>query len=237
MRICTRCHINKEISEYHKTPRYPDGLSKVCKTCRNKRVMELYYYNKENPKEKIKDGFKRCNDCQIIKHLSEFNKIRKNTNKYRHHCKKCHNKKNKTYDNLKKDKIRERKRKYYEKNKEYIIKRTTAYNLDKYKNDIMYRIKNHIRGRVKAILKIKRMNKNNSFRNYLGCSLVELRKHLESKFTEGMNWENYGSGGWVIDHIIPLSSATNVHELYKLNHYTNLQPLWEKENKIKSDNF
>jgi hypothetical protein len=237
MRICTRCNINKELSEYHKTPRYPDGLSKVCKTCRNKRVMELYYKNKENPKTKIQDGFKKCNDCSLIKPYKDFNILSLKKEGYRHNCRSCQSIKDKIYAKKSADKIAARKRKYYEKNKEYIIKRTTAYNLDKYKNDIMYRIKNHIRGRVKAILKIKRMNKNNSFRNYLGCSLVELRKHLESKFTEGMNWENYGSGGWVIDHIIPLSSATNVHELYKLNHYTNLQPLWEKENKIKSDNF
>jgi len=51
---------------------------------------------------------------------------------------------------------------------------------------------------------------------------------LEKKFVGGMSWENYGK--WHIDHIIPLSSANNEDEIYKLCYYTNLQPLWSEEN-------
>ena len=43
-----------------------------------------------------------------------------------------------------------------------------------------------------------------------------------------MSWENQGK--WHIDHIIPLSSATNKDELYKLCHFTNLQPMWAIDN-------
>jgi hypothetical protein len=39
--------------------------------------------------------------------------------------------------------------------------------------------------------------------------------------------------GWHIDHITPLSLATTEEELYKLNHYINLQPLWASENQSK----
>jgi hypothetical protein len=46
-----------------------------------------------------------------------------------------------------------------------------------------------------------------------------------------MNWNNHGK--WHIDHMIPISSAKNEEEVLKLNHYTNLQPLWAKENLIK----
>jgi hypothetical protein len=53
---------------------------------------------------------------------------------------------------------------------------------------------------------------------------------MEKQFKNEMTWENYGFYGWHIDHIIPLSSAKNEEELYKLCHYTNLQPLWAKEN-------
>ena len=57
-----------------------------------------------------------------------------------------------------------------------------------------------------------------------------------------LNWENYGKYngefqyGWDLDHIIPLSTALTENEVYKLNHYSNLQPLCSKVNRdIKKD--
>ena len=50
-----------------------------------------------------------------------------------------------------------------------------------------------------------------------------------------MTLENHGHGvgKWNIDHIIPISFAKTEEEIYKLNHYTNLQPLWWEENMAK----
>lgn len=62
----------------------------------------------------------------------------------------------------------------------------------------------------------------------LGCDFKQLKSHLESKFTNGMNWDNYGK--WHIDHIIPIASAKTEDEIVALNHYTNLQPLWAEDN-------
>jgi len=66
----------------------------------------------------------------------------------------------------------------------------------------------------------------------LGCSLVEFKLHLESLFQPGMTWENYGSGRnkWNIDHRHPLSLAKSEKELYKLNHHSNLRPMWSQDN-------
>lgn len=62
----------------------------------------------------------------------------------------------------------------------------------------------------------------------LGCTYDELRKYMEAKFSVGMSWGNMHL--WHIDHIIPLATANTLDEVYKLNHYSNLQPLWALDN-------
>jgi hypothetical protein len=54
-----------------------------------------------------------------------------------------------------------------------------------------------------------------------------------------MNWENQGTY-WHMDHIIPISSAETEEDVYRLNHYTNFQPLYwldnlRKGNKVNSE--
>ena len=75
-------------------------------------------------------------------------------------------------------------------------------------------------------------------------SKEDVKKYLESKFEPWMNWENYGlyngelNYGWDIDHIIPISSTKTEEEVYRLNYYTNLQPLCSYTNRyIKKDKF
>ena len=73
--------------------------------------------------------------------------------------------------------------------------------------------------------------KSNSSENILGCSFEHFKIHLESQFEHWMCWDNYGlyngelNYGWDLDHIIPISSASTEEDIYKLNHYTNFQPL------------
>ena len=58
----------------------------------------------------------------------------------------------------------------------------------------------------------------------LGCTVGDLKQHLESQFVPGMGWHNHGE--WEIDHILPLASVdlTNREEFLRVCHYTNLQP-------------
>ena len=103
-----------------------------------------------------------------------------------------------------------------------------------YQNDILYSLKIKLNGRLHKVLKKNNLTKNYKFCDILGCNLQEFKLYFESKFTEGMSWELMGKEIH-IDHIIPCDSAKEEEQLIKLFHYTNLQPLWAKDNITKSN--
>lgn len=65
----------------------------------------------------------------------------------------------------------------------------------------------------------------------VGCSLEEFKLHIERQFYGGMSWDNKHK--WHIDHIIPLATAKTEQDVIALNHFSNLRPLWAKENLAK----
>ena len=73
----------------------------------------------------------------------------------------------------------------------------------------------------------------------LGCSIPELKAHLERQFLPGMTWDNWGGGPgrWQIDHIYPLakSDLTDRSQLLAVCNWENLQPLWFEDNVRKGD--
>ena len=95
-----------------------------------------------------------------------------------------------------------------------------------------------MRSRVRSALKNyeTRRDKQHTM-EYIGCSIEDLRTHLENKFSEGMTWENQGE--WHIDHIRPCASFDLDIEEERLAcfHFTNLQPLWGPDNLSKSDKY
>jgi hypothetical protein len=103
------------------------------------------------------------------------------------------------------------------------------------------KIANRLRQRIWQALKGK--NKHKSSITLTGCSMAFLVEYLESKFQPGMTWKNYGNPNgdhtncWHIDHIIPCASfdLSDPEQQVKCFHYTNLQPLWAKDNIRKKD--
>jgi hypothetical protein len=104
-------------------------------------------------------------------------------------------------------------------------------------SDPLYKLERNLRKRL--AMAIKKHSKTGSAVRDLGCSIDELKQHLESKFLPGMTWNNYGRFGWHIDHIRPLSQfdLTNPEQLKIACHYTNLQPLWWRDNLSKGDTY
>lgn len=87
------------------------------------------------------------------------------------------------------------------------------------------RLAHAIRSRLNRAIKTNRRTT-----ELLGCSIQELKAHLEAQFAPGMTWDNHGE--WHIDHIVGLVNwdLTDPVQLAKASHYTNLRPLWANDN-------
>ena len=105
------------------------------------------------------------------------------------------------------------------------------------KIDIGFKILENARTRLYTSFKRAIVKKDIKTMDLIGTSMFNLIRHLEKKFKPGMTLENYGE--WHIDHIKPIAKfdLKNENELKKCFHYTNLQPLWAKENLVKSDKY
>lgn len=104
--------------------------------------------------------------------------------------------------------------------------------VDRYKNDIQFKLASALRGRLRMALHGNK--KVGSAVDLLGCSVEDFKLHLESRFTDGMSWDNYGHGvdKWNMDHMVALYhfDLTDLQDLKKACHYTNIQPMWHSEN-------
>jgi hypothetical protein len=123
------------------------------------------------------------------------------------------------------------------KNQEYKLK-DNKYRSKKQKlrrrTEPLFRLKCNMRCIIAQSFRLKRYEKKSKSETLLGCSFDFLIKYIEARFKEGMSWDNRNL--WHIDHIVPLSSAKTKIELIKLNHFSNLRPLWAKDNLSKGCN-
>jgi len=117
---------------------------------------------------------------------------------------------------------------YYVLHRKETIERNKQYSINKRKVNIHHRLSCYLRTRIYQALKGKGKSANTI--QLVGCSVERLKFHLESMFQQGMNWDNYGK--WHIDHIEPCANfdLSIPEEQTACFHYTNLQPLWAKDN-------
>lgn len=124
------------------------------------------------------------------------------------------------------DELREYHKRYRKENEEKLRSR--------YKNDPQYALTKILRSRTLSA--VRGFTKSARTLELLGCTIHELRTHIESLWLPGMSWENHAMNGWHIDHIKPCASfdLTDEAQQRKCFHFTNLQPLWWIDNLRKS---
>lgn len=251
---CLKCKEDKENSLTFFVKTRQGEIGNVCKLCRHTRRTELRrsdldkhakiakewrlnnrwyfieYYSKNKERlsqkgkvyyktnaEKLKDTHKNQYESNKEKRLAKTKEYQlKNPDKYIKYAK------------ISKDRNRE-------KNNEK--RRSPAYRaaINKYvkvkrETNTDFKIQSSLRDRFNKA--VKKSYKSGSAVRDLGCSIRELKMYLEAKFQPGMTWEKHGIHGWHIDHIKPLASFNLSYreQFLQACHYTNLQPLWARDN-------
>lgn len=113
------------------------------------------------------------------------------------------------------------------------VAKNSAHRKLRYNTDINRRLSCCLRSRLRNAL--VRGQKSGSAVIDLGCSLEFFREYIESLFSEGMTWSNWGDK-WQIDHRKPLCwfDLSDREQFLEACHWSNLQPLIRSENAAKS---
>ena len=227
MKKCTKCDTNKDLSDFNKTKRNKDGYHTICKVCTKENKKKFYLDNKINLSRKAKNHY---NDNKDV--------IKERVIKYYNDNKNIINEKNKKYREDNPEKIKQQKREEYLRNRVNYLEYQKKYRennpekVNKLKRDWNKRNPHVVawRSTLKSVLKRMNKVKDKNTIDILGYSPLELKEHIETLFTDGMNWDNYGE--WHVDHIIPVSSFDKDVLTSVVNALSNLQPLWATTREI-----
>lgn len=124
---------------------------------------------------------------------------------------------------------------WYQNNKERYNEWRREWQPNREQEKPAFKVARSLRRRIYEV--VAKGYKSDSTLSLLGCSYEDLLEHLSSQFADGMSWDNYGQ--WHIDHIRPCASfdLLDPEQQAQCFHYTNLQPLWAKDNLSKGASF
>ena len=177
----------------------------------------------------MKNQERRCARCGDWKPFTEFAKAKTKKCGIHSYCRPCDNqnpaRKSTAYMEMKRAGVRD----YHHRHR----KRLTARRRQRRQTDLQFRLCGNLRSRLYAALRRGRGVKSEGTLKLIGCSVCELRKHIESQFDPEMSWSNYGD--WEIDHIRPCVSfdLTDPVQQRECFNWRNLQPLWKEDNRSK----
>jgi hypothetical protein len=216
LKHCSRCDKDLPLESFNKDKTRKDGLAWFCRECNKKNSAQYYIDNREKCLDNFKDVYERNKEDRLIQ-----------AKEYRD----SHKEEIKSYFESENGKANHRKaiKKRLENGK------ITEYARLKRSIDPNYKLSQSLTNRICNLIKKRKTVKSNHTFILLGCSLEHFKQHLESKFQEGMTFENYGE--WHIDHYIPctyfdLADPENQRICFN---YRNLQPLWKKDNLSKKN--
>lgn len=127
------------------------------------------------------------------------------------------------------------KRRYFNENKEKAYKSMVRRQKERYRSDPKFRASAILRDCIKRVFKSIEEGKSSNTFSLLGYSCEDFMSNIESKFSEGMDWDNHGVV-WQLDHIIPMGAfdLADEHQRVYCNSLENLQPLFVSDHEAKT---
>ena len=180
---------------------------------------------------------KQCSNCKQFKELYEFNKNCNSKDGYYHRCRLCHKEFNRQWRLKNIDRCKKVSTSWKKNNREKNLETIKKWQKKQFESHSNYALAHLLRTRLNTALKGN--YKAGSAVADLGCTIEEFRKHIESQFLPGMNWNNRGRWGesWHIDHVKPLAhfDLTDRRQFVEACNYKNMQPMWCVDNNVKAD--
>ena len=234
---CGRCKESKPLAEFNNTKRAKDGKQTQCRVC----TKQYYHNNKESIEEKRKQ-YRQANKEAIAERSKKYYQANKDAameygRQYYKKNKEYMSEQGKQWYQANKDAVADYNKNYRNKNWDDLLKYKNQYKKKRRATDLNYRITDNLRSRLYTALQGNA--KAATTEELLGCTFEQAVAHIEVQFTERMSWDKMGVNGIHIDHIRPCASfdLTDPDQQRECFHYTNLQPLWAKDNLRKADKW
>lgn len=232
------CGEEKEITEFAIEKRNKrDGRRASCKKCTSEKIKKYFKDNPEKKKAFDKEYYEKLREKKLAQkkeyYLRKREEILAKRKEYHKENLDKIKQRQKDYRERRGDELREKIRQYHRKNALLLTRKKEARKLV----DDLFAFKERTRMLIKNSFYRLKHNKARRTLDILGADWETVKNHIVSQFTDGMTWEAFVAGDIHIDHIVPLATATCEEDIVRLNHYTNLQPLWALDNLKKGATF
>lgn len=207
MKVCSKCGIEKDESEFGKRKNRVSGVQSLCLICNRERVKNHRLNNIDNYKIKEKKQYEKTGKQYAKEHY---------------------------LNNKKKYNIKSKE--WYELNKNKCIERNNINSKIRRDNNPSEKLKCNIRKNFLYSLKYKGINKRKSFWGYTGIAYADYIAYFENNFPAEFA-EITVKGKYHIDHIIPCAvyDFNNAEHIKLCWQPENLRIIPAKENLEKND--
>lgn len=232
-KTCNKCLTEKPLESFWKNARYKDMKEPTCVECKN-----AYLLTRRESAQKSQQQWREANpDYQRLYAQTEKSKEYRRQY-YREHVQEYKDRK-KQWRSDHPEREAATRREYIQQNRDAVNEYHRNWKAARSKTDPQYKLKLNISRRIRY--ELHTLNKGRKISRtveYIGCSIEDLKTHIEEQFAPQMTWENYGSV-WHIDHRIPCAAwdLTNETESRYCWNYRNLQPMFAIENMQKKDRY